>query len=112
MAKISTKIKEKTTTSKEFGKKISFILTKDMLKKDRLVSVYIPTKKQDLKEMNSLLFLITLNKNLVRYGENKDTRTYWTLKSTDNKKLLDISKEIDTLLERKKKVMSIEDIAK
>ncbi|MEK7447542.1 MAG: sigma factor-like helix-turn-helix DNA-binding protein [Patescibacteria group bacterium] len=188
MAKTSTNLKEKNTISQDFGKKVSSILTKDVLKKDRdrnvlieryglsgtkpktleaigknlgitrervrqiekvattklekaipstpeiksfheklektvsdfggfsneerLVSVFIPTKKQDLRGMNSLLFLITLDKNLVRYGENKETRTYWTLKNNNNKELLELSKKIDVLLERKKKVMSLEDIAK
>lgn len=188
MAKTSTNLKEKSTTYQDFGKKVSFVLTKDILKKDRdrnvlieryglsgskpktleaigknlgitrervrqiekvatiklekaipdtpeiksfhekiektintfggfvneerLVSVFIPTKKQELKGMNSFLFLITLDKNLVRYGENKETRTYWTLKTTDNKKLLETSKKVDILLEKSKKVMSVEGIAK
>ncbi|MDO8507774.1 MAG: sigma factor-like helix-turn-helix DNA-binding protein [bacterium] len=188
MAKASTNLKEKNTTSQEFGKKVSSVLTKEILKKDRdrnvlieryglngvkpktleaigkdlgitrervrqiekvattklekaipniqeiksfheklektidnfggfvneerLVAVFIATKKQDLKEMNSFLFLITLNNDLVRYGENKEMRTYWTLKNTDNKKILSLSKEVSNLLEEKKKVISAEDIAK
>lgn len=188
MTKTSINLKEKNKTSQDFGKKVSSILTKDVLKKDRdrnvlierygltgskpktleaigktlgitrervrqiekvatvklekaipntheiksfheklektigdfggfvnegrLVSVFIPTKKQDLKEMNAFLFLLALDKNIVRYGENKDTKTYWILKSTDNKHILELSKKVDTILEGKKKVMSIVDISK
>jgi len=188
MAKINTNLKEKTTSSNDFSKKVSSFLTKEVLKKDRdrsvvteryglsgekpktleaigkdlgitrervrqiekaatlklekaipnaaeiksfheklektltdfggfsneerLVAVFIPTKKQDAKEMNSLLFLITLNRNIVRYGENKETRTYWLLKGTDNKDIAATSKDIDTLLEGKKKVLGANDIAK
>jgi len=188
MAKTSTKLEEKNTTSQDFGKKVSLVLTKELLKKDRdrnvlserygltgikpktleaigkelgitrervrqiekvavgklekaipavtelknfhdelesminsyggfineerLISVYIPTKNQDIKEINSFLFLVSLNRGLIRYGENKETRTYWSLKDTNNKKLLEISKAIDTVLKQNKKVMSTADIAK
>jgi DNA-directed RNA polymerase delta subunit len=188
MTKDNTNIKEKTVPSKEFSKKISSILTKDVLKKDRdrdvlteryglngdkpktleaigkklgvtrervrqieksaleklkkatpkidsissfhktleekiesfggfvneerLVSAFVATKKQDPKEMNSFLFLVLLDTSLLRHGENKETRTYWSLKTTKTQGILNISKEIDNLLENKKKVMSISEIAK
>lgn len=188
MAKISTNLEEKTTASQDFGKKVSLILTKDLLKKDRdrnvlsdryglsgikpktlesigkdlgitrervrqiekvavnklekaipeikelkafhdelegvtnsnggfineerLISVFIPTKNQDMKEINSFLFLVSLNRGLIRYGENKETRVYWSLEDNNNRKLLEISKEIEAILKKNKKVMTTTDIAK
>lgn len=79
---------------------------------ERLVSVFIPTKRQDKKEMNSLLFLMALNTNIARHGENKETRTYWSLKNTQNGSLLELSKKIDSILEKKRKVLSVETLSK
>lgn len=104
----------KTTEIDSFHKELESIIKNfgGFVNEERLVSVFIPTKKQDLKEMNSFLFLTSLNKNLIRHGENKETRSYWALKDANDKKFLSISKEIDKLLEDKKKVMATLDISK
>ncbi len=79
---------------------------------ERLISAFLKTKEQDSSEINSFLFLVQLDSNLTRYGENKETRSYWISKDSDNKKMQSLSKTIDTFFETKKKVQSAESIAK
>ncbi len=83
-----------------------------LVNEERLISAFIETKKQNPAEVNAFLLLVQLDTKLMRHGESKETRNYWILKKADQKKFLELSKEINNLLERKKKVISAEDIAK
>ncbi|RJO59994.1 hypothetical protein C4544_06520 [candidate division WS5 bacterium] len=113
LAKLKKSASENTSINsfhKELEKKVESFGS--FVNEERLISAFIPTKKQNPKEINSLLFLILLNTSLARSGEGKEMRTHWFLQNTDTKKINALSREIDSLLDNKRKVMSIGDISK
>ncbi len=81
------------------------------LNEERLVSIFIDTKQQELKEINSFLFLVVLDKTLARSSENNENRAFWAMKKTNRQKLQTLSKQVDDILEQKRKVMSDAEIA-
>jgi len=82
-----------------------------LVNQERIVAAFIPTKEQTPKEINSFLFLITLDKNVQIYKENNELRTHVTLLNTDRKKLMSISCDIDQLFAKIKKVLKAEELS-
>ncbi len=82
------------------------------LNEERLISIFIATKKQEPKEMHSFLFLVTLDKRLVRSGENNENRAFWALKKANQQELQNLSNQVDAILEKNRKVLSTGSIAK